>query len=98
MGEGARRRAGVEPEEPVGRRTAGRVAMGEESVGTRWCEGYGLLDPLEQRLGRVERVFCNRAGDPQYVRVRTGVLGRRLVLIPVLDVVMDAERRQVTLR
>ena len=76
----------------------GRRAAREESVGTRWCEGYRLLDPMACRIGRVERVFGNRAGDPRYIRVRTGFLGRRLVLIPVVGVRVDHERKTVTLR
>ena len=67
-------------------------------MGTRWCVGYALLDPLGQSLGRVERMFCNRAGEPQYVRIRAGIFGNRLVLIPVLDVAVDHEDRTITLR
>ena len=71
---------------------------GDRTVGTRWCVGYALLDPLGQPLGRVERMFCNRAGEPQYVRIRAGLFGNRLVLIPVLDVAVDHEDRTITLR
>ena len=71
---------------------------GDRSVGSRWCEGYTLLDPLGQPLGRVERIFCNRAGEPQYVRVRAGLFGKRLVLIPVMDVAIDHGHRTITLR
>jgi hypothetical protein len=71
---------------------------GDRSVGLRWCEGYTLLDPLGQPLGRVERIFCNRAGEPQYVRVRAGLFGKRLVLIPVMDVAIDHGHRAITLR
>ena len=70
----------------------------ERSVGSRWCEGYTLLDPLGQRLGRVERVFCNRGGEPQYVRIRTGLLGQKLALIPVMGLAVDSGRRDLTLR
>ena len=75
-----------------------QTGTNESSVGSRLLEGYALLDPLGQRLGRVERVFCNGAGDPQYVRVGIGFLGRTLVLVPVLDVTIDAELRTITLR
>ena len=76
-----------------------RVEGGEDrSVGSRWCEGYALLDPLGQTLGRVERIFCNCAGEPQYVRIRAGFLGKRLVLIPVMDVAVDHGHRAITLR
>ena len=70
----------------------------ERSVGSRWCEGYTLLDPLGQTLGRVERIFGNRTGEPQYVRIRAGFLGKRLVLIPVMDVAVDHGHRAITLR
>jgi hypothetical protein len=76
-----------------------RVEGGEDrSVGSRWCGGYALLDPLGQTLGRVERIFSNRAGEPQYVRIRAGLLAKRLVLIPVMDVAIDHEHRAITLR
>jgi len=71
---------------------------GDRSVGSRWCEGYTLLDPLGQTLGRVERIFCNRAGEPQYVRVRVGLFGKRQVLIPIMDVAIDHGHRAITLR
>jgi hypothetical protein len=57
-----------------------------------------LLDPLGQTLGRVERIFCNRAGEPQYVRVRASLFARRLVLIPVMDVAVDYGHQAITLR
>lgn len=57
-----------------------------------------LLDPLGQKLGRVERVFCNRAGEPQYVRVSIGFFARRLFLIPVMDVAVDPDQKRLTLR
>lgn len=70
----------------------------DRSVGSGYCEGYGLLDPLGQEIGRVDKVFGNGDGEPQYVRVRMGLFGQRLVLIPVLDVAVDHERRSLTLR
>jgi len=70
----------------------------DSSVGSRWCEGYALLDPLGQTLGRVERIFCDSDGGPRYVRVRAGLFGNKLVLIPVQEIALDHERRTVTLR
>jgi hypothetical protein len=49
-------------------------------------------------LGRVERIFRDGGGAPRYVRVRAGLFGNRLVLIPARDLVVDHERRNVTLR
>ena len=83
----------------MGQNMATRAKDGEDrTVGSRWCEGYALLDPLGETLGRVERIFCNRAGEPQYVRIRAGFLGKRLVLIPVMDVAVDHGHRAITLR
>ena len=83
----------------MGQDTAIRAEGGEDrSVGSRWCEGYTLLDPLGQTLGRVERIFCNRDGEPQYVRVQAGLFAERLVLIPVMDVAIDYGSRALTLR
>ena len=83
----------------MGQGTAIRAEGGEDrSVGSRWCEGYTLLDPLGQTLGRVERIFCNRAGEPQYVRVRAGLFGKRLVLILDMDVAIDHGSRALTFR
>lgn len=70
----------------------------EDAVGGTECGGYTLLDPLGQKLGRVERVFCNWDGEPQYVRIQTGIFGQRLALIPVMDIAVDHENRDLTLR
>jgi hypothetical protein len=79
--------------------TATRTNGGEDrTVGSRWCEGYALLGPLGRALGRVQRIFCKRAGEAQYVRIRAGLFGKRLVLIPVVDVAVDHGRRAITLR
>ena len=75
-----------------------RVEGDDSSVGSRWCDGYKLLDPLGQSLGRVERVFSSRSGEPQYVRVRAGLFAKRMVLIPVMDVAIDHGLRSITLR
>lgn len=81
------------------RDTIAEVADGEErSVASGRCEGYALLDPLGQKIGRIETVFCNLDGDPQYVRTKIGALAARPVLIPVLDVMMDRDRKTLTLR
>lgn len=77
---------------------AGTAPDGDRSVGSRYCEGYDLLDPLGQGIGRVEKVFGNGDGEPQYVRIRMGLFNQRLVLIPVLDVAVDHGGRSITLR
>jgi hypothetical protein len=83
----------------VGQDTVTRAEDGgDRSVGSKSCEGYTSLDPLGQPLGRIERIFRNRGGEPQYVRIRAGLFGNRLVLIPVLDVAVGHGLRTITLR
>jgi hypothetical protein len=31
--------------------------------------GYGLCDPLGQKVGSVEQLFVNPRGEPEYIRV-----------------------------
>ena len=59
---------------------------------------YVVRDPEGRKIGRVVQIFTNSRGEPQYVRIRAGILGNRLVLIPVLDVAVDHEDRTITLR
>lgn len=59
--------------------------------------GYTLRDPLGQKLGRVESVFVNWDGLPEYVRVKLGIFGLKSVLIPVLSVAADEARQTLTL-
>lgn len=59
--------------------------------------GYTLCDPLGQKLGRVESVFVNRDGLPEYVRVKLGVFGLKSALIPVQSLKPDEARRTLKL-
>ena len=62
------------------------------------CVGYQFNDPLDRKIGRVERLFVNGKHEPEYVRVRIGLFGLRSVLIPVGFAVIDEERRTLTLK
>jgi hypothetical protein len=75
------------PEEPTG-----LFASPEEYV------GYEVLDPRYQRIGSVEELLPNAGMEPEYIRVRVGLLGLRSVLIPVQSVWMDKGRRILQLR
>jgi hypothetical protein len=70
----------------------GRFASPEEYV------GYEVLDPRYQRIGSVEELLPNAGMEPEYIRVRVGLLGLRSVLIPVQSVWMDKGRRILQLR
>ena len=60
--------------------------------------GYEVLDPLGHRIGRAEKLFFNRNGGPEYVRVRMGRLFTKHVLIPVQEVGFDGAARSLTLK
>lgn len=60
--------------------------------------GYEVCDPLGNRVGTVEQVFVNGAGEPEYIRTRVGLLGIKHVLLPVKLVAVDYERRALLLR
>jgi hypothetical protein len=58
------------------------------------CEGF-RVDTPEGRLGLVEAVmFKVRPTEPDALIVRTGILGRRLVIVPIDDVADVTPRRQ----
>ncbi|HEY6712183.1 MAG TPA: PRC-barrel domain-containing protein [Rubrobacter sp.] len=59
--------------------------------------GYTIYDPVGQKIGRAEDVFVNWNQEPEYVRVRIGLFGRRSVLIPVQFAELDDERRVLVL-
>ncbi len=58
---------------------------------------YAVQDPLDQKIGRMETLFVNGVGEPQYVRVKTGRLQPRFVLLPVGKIVLDEARRTLVL-
>jgi ribosomal 30S subunit maturation factor RimM len=61
--------------------------------------GYRVYDPEGQKIGNVKELFANARGEPEYVRVKTGLLGSRGVLIPIGGIVaVDEERRALTLQ
>lgn len=60
--------------------------------------GYKVFDPPGHKTWSVEKIFFNRNGGPEYVRVWSGLLFEKLVLIPVQDVAFDTAARSLTLR
>ena len=60
-------------------------------------EGYALLDPKGRKIGDVREVYCGWEERPEYVRAGVGPLGTRPVLIPVLDLAVDEDRRTLRL-
>jgi hypothetical protein len=60
--------------------------------------GYEVRDPLGNLIGVVEEVFADLGDEPRYVKVRTGLLRLKTVLIPVQLVAVDTCRRMLLLR
>lgn len=62
--------------------------------------GYALHDPLNQWIGRVERVFVSAFGEPQYIRVgfRGPLLKRHHLLLPVERVAVSTEHMTMILQ
>lgn len=76
-----------------------RILAGEEAKAPEELAGYELHDPLGQKIGKVETVFLNGSGKPEYVRVVIGGLfDRRSILLPVEIVAVDEGRRALVLR
>ena len=62
------------------------------------CVGYSVRDPKGRRLGSAKEVYVNEVYEPEYVEVNVGLLGLRTVLVPVLSVAVDDQRRTLTLQ
>ncbi len=61
--------------------------------------GYALQDPLGHEIGKVEKIFVNGRGEPEYGAVKIASLWRRKsVLIPVQSTSLDDERRALVLQ
>ena len=81
--------------------TATRVANGawpaERFETPKQCAGYRVCDPRGRKVGRLKRLYLNERGGPEYAEVKVGFFGLRTVLIPLLTVTADAERRFLVL-
>src|SRR5829696_7847863 len=80
------------------RGTALRYAAVDSKPNQRFAEpekyaGFRLCDPLEKRIGMVEKLFLNWSGEPEYIRVSVGFFGFKSVLLPVQDVAVDEQRQ-----
>jgi hypothetical protein len=60
--------------------------------------GYTVHDPRGQKTVRAEKFFPNGSGEPEYIRVKTGLLEFKRVLIPVRAVAVREERRALVLQ
>jgi uncharacterized protein (TIGR02271 family) len=44
--------------------------------------GYEVYDPSGQKIGKVDDLFLNETDEPEYIGVKTGLLGTKSTLIP----------------
>ena len=76
----------------------GHTEAGGSILGPDRYAGYAVCDPRGQKIGRAEKFFVNRSGEPEYIRVKMGLLGIKTFLIPVQAVAADEERRTLVLQ
>ena len=74
------------------RKLTDRFGSPEEHV------GYGLCDPQGREIGRVKRLFLNDYDEPEYIEVKMGLFGRKVVLIPVAGVAVNKEKKTLVLQ
>lgn len=60
--------------------------------------GYVVCDPEDRRIGTAGQVFANGRGEPEYIKVKMGLLGLKEALIPVGFVRIDEQQRIITLQ
>ncbi len=46
-------------------------------------EGHEVIDPKEQKIGIIGKVFADDAGRPEWVTVKTGLLGGKPRFVPL---------------
>jgi hypothetical protein len=81
--------------------TATRAAKGawhfDRFETPKQCAGYRVRDPRGRKVGRLKRLFLNGSGGAEYAEVKVGLFGLKTILIPLLTVTVDAERRFLVL-
>jgi PRC-barrel domain len=85
------------PQTQTATRAAGDAWPFDRFETTKQCVGYRVRDPRGRKIGRLKRLYLNERGGPEYAEVKVGFFGLRTVLIPLLTVTADAERRILVL-
>lgn len=60
--------------------------------------GYRLCDPQGREIGQVKRLFVNDYDEPEYIEVKMGLFGRKVVMIPVTGVALNQEKKTLILQ
>jgi sporulation protein YlmC with PRC-barrel domain len=62
----------------------------------REWRGQDVVDPEGEKIGTLEDVYFDiDSTEPQFARVKTGMLGKRLTFVPLADAVAGRDRLQV---
>jgi hypothetical protein len=78
--------------------TANRRALRGGFGAPETYAGYRVLDPEGRNLGSVKELFVNAYDEPEYIRMKMGLLGLRTVLIPVQSIRVNEEQRTFVLQ
>ena len=67
---------------PPVRERASDYALPDSEPGNRFATqtgfaGHALHDPLGRKIGKVEKMFVNGRGEPEYIAANTGSLWRK---------------------
>ncbi len=58
--------------------------------------GQEVVDPDGEKIGKLEDVYFDIESDePHFARVKTGLFGRRLTFVPLMDAVAGRDRLEV---
>lgn len=79
------------------RATAQGRGTGEQFGSPGEYVGFEVHDPRGRKIGRAKALFVNAHAEPEYIRIKMGLLGLRSALIPVQNVAVDEARRVLTL-
>lgn len=71
--------------------------FGERFATSTEYASYALHDPVGREIGKIEKLLVNGRGEPEYVTVKIGLLGRKTALIPVESVSVDGGQQALIL-
>lgn len=66
-----------------------RIRESQESY-----EGYKVYDRRQEEIGKVDELFVGENDQPEYIGVRTGLLGTKLTLIP-MEIIRVNDRQRL---
>ena len=92
-----RRAAGTESEH-VAYKTQDRKELSDRFASPEKYVGYWLCDPQGREIGRVKKLYLNGYDEPEYVEVKMGLFGRKVVLIPVIGVALNEAKKSLVVQ